>query len=341
MGDSDGKTPKIRKNRFHEVMQLTKIKIEPCYGNRVAVLPVPPDDAVFREATREQLAVLIALMSGTEFSYFTLAEKCGATREQIDGAVRYWENAGILTVHRTEQEAERPSEPVQKSASKALERASQLPHYNTDEAARYLEQNPTAASLIDCCQQELGKIFNTAEAEIIIGLLDYLSLGPEYILFLCAYLGKKGRKSLRYIEKTAISLHDAGVVTYEQLELHLKKLDMTESAEKKLRDLFGIGERALVKRERDAFFRWIAEWEMPLEVIERAYEITVTRTKEPSVPYTNAILEKWNAEGIRTVEQVEEAEAARKSTSSVVPGSSFETEDFFDLALKRSYGDKK
>ena len=322
-------------------MQLTKMKVEPCYGNRVAVLPIPADDSVFRKATREQLAVLIALMSGTEFSYFTLAEKCGATREQIDDAVLYWERAGILSVQRTEEEAERAQEVSEKSAPKTLERASQLPHYNTDEAARYLEQNPTAASLIDCCQQELGKIFNTAEAEIIIGLLDYLSLGPEYILFLCAYLGKKGRKSLRYIEKTAISLHDAGVVTYEQLELHLKKLDMAESAEKKLRDLFGIGERALVKRERDAFFRWIAEWEMPVEVIERAYEITVTRTKEPSVPYTNAILEKWHSEGVRTKEQVDELEAGRKAASAIVPGRSFETEDFFDLALKRSYGDKK
>lgn len=321
-------------------MQLTKIKIEPHYGSQVAVIPVPQKETVLREATREQLAVLIALMSGTEFSYFTLAEKCGATREQIDGAVRYWEQAGMLTALRTEQQSQPQATPAEKPAP-AVERAAKLPHYNTDEAARYLEQNPTAASLIDCCQQELGKIFNTAEAEIIIGLLDYLSLDPEYILFLCAYLGKKGRKSLRYIEKTAISLHDAGVVTYEQLELHLKKLDLAESSEKQLRELFGIGERALVKRERESFFRWISEWEMPLEVIERAYEITVTRTKEPSVPYTNAILEKWNAEGIRTVEQVEEVEAGRKSASSIVPGSSFETEDFFDLALKRSYGDKK
>ena len=322
-------------------MQLTNIRIQPQYGSRVAVLPVPADAAVMRGATREQLAVLIALMSEGEFSYFSIAERSGATRDQIDDAVRYWETAGVLTVERTERAAA-PAHAEEAPAKKTLERAAQLPRYNTDEAARYLEQNPAAASLIDCCQQELGKIFNTAEAEIIIGLLDYLSLGPEYILFLCAYLGKKGRKSLRYIEKTAIALHDAGVVTYEQLELHLRKLDRADEAEKQLRDLFGIGQRALVKREREAFFRWISDWEMPLDVIERAYEITVNRTKEPSVPYTNAILEKWNAEGVKTVEQVDEIEAAKKNpASAIAPGSSFETEDFFDLALKRSYGEKK
>jgi DnaD/phage-associated family protein len=184
-------------------------------------------------------------------------------------------------------------------------------------------------------------MFNTAESEIIIGLLDYLALGPEYILFLCAYLGKKGRKSLRYIEKTAIALHDAGIVTYEQLELHLRKLDKADDAEKQLRDLFGIGQRALIKREREAFFRWISEWEMPVDVITRAYEITVNNTGDSSVPYTNAILEKWNAEGVKTTEQVDEMEAARKNVLSVTAASSFETEDFFDLALKRSYGDKK
>ena len=322
-------------------MQLTNIKIEPCYQNRVVVLPAAMGDLVFRRATREQLSILIALMSGEEFSYFSLAEKCGATREQIDTALRYWEEAGALRVIRTERTVTEMTPAAETPPRKTVERVAKLPHYNTDEAARYLEKNPSAASLIDCCQQELGKMFNAAEAEIIIGLLDYLSLDPEYILFLCAYLGKKGRKSLRYIEKTAISLHDAGVVTYEQLELHLSKLDKTESAERKLRDLFGIGERALIKKERDSFFCWIAEWELPLDVIERAYEITVARTKDPSVPYTNAILEKWHAEGVRTVEQVDELEAGRKAGSVMVPGSSFETEDFFDLALKRSYGDKK
>lgn len=325
---------------------MTNITIQPQYGSRVAVLPVPADASVLRSATREQLAVLIALMSETEFSYFSVAERTGATREQIDEAIRYWEAAGLISLRHAEKQGkqEKPAASAAEEAQpkKTLERAAALPHYNTEEAARYLENNPTAVALIDCCQQEMGKIFNTAEAEIVIGLMDYLSLSPEYILFLCAYLSGKGRKALRYMEKTAIALHDAGIVNYEQLEVHLSKLDRAEDAEGQLRDLFGIGKRALSKRERDAFFRWIAEWEMPVDLIARAYEITINRTHEPSVPYTNAILEKWHAGGILTVEQLDEMEAEKSSPpSAMAPGSSFETEDFFDLALKRSYGEKK
>jgi len=320
-------------------MQVTNIEIQPQYGSRVAVIPIPADPAVLRNATKEQLRILIALMSENPCS-LQAAARSGATPAQIEEALRYWEAAGVLRIH---MPGENPKSAVQRTETavpeKTLERAAQLPHYNTDEAARYLERNPDARSLIDCCQQELGKIFNTSEAEIIIGLLDYLSLGAEYILLLCAYCSRKGRKSLRYIEKTAIGLHDAGIVTYEQLELHLKKLDQANDAEEKLRDMFGIGKRALVKREKEAFFRWVSEWEMPLEVIEKAYEITVARTNEPSVPYTNAILEKWHAEGLCTLAAVEEAEAAKKNAApDLVGGTSFDTDDFLKSALMRSYG---
>lgn len=322
-------------------MQMKNIKIEPHYGTQVVVLPVPADPARLRDATREQLAVLIALMTERSFSYFTIAEKSGATREQIDNALQYWQDAGVLTLMEAEAQGEPSTAPAPAPREPAhQERAAELPHYNTEEAARFLEHNPSATSLIDCCQQELGKIFNTSEAEIIIGLLDYLSLEPDYILLLCAHCAKKSRRSLRYIEKMAITLHDAGIVTYEQLELHLKKTDMADSAESALREMFGIGKRALLKRERECFSRWIAEWEMPLDVIEHAYEITVSRTHEPSVPYANAILEKWHADGLRTLADVQAAEDARRAQNPSVPASgSFDTDDFFEAALKRSYGE--
>ncbi|MBE6560143.1 MAG: DnaD domain protein [Ruminococcaceae bacterium] len=316
-------------------MQMTNIKIHPHYGDRVTVLPIPSDPNILRKATREQLAVLITVMSEGDFSYLSVAERTGATRTQIEDALVYWQNAGILSVeHTVPSETSAAPNPVQ-PAEKTLARADQLPHYNTDEAARFLEKNPGTATLIDCCQQEWGKIFNTSESEIIIGLLDYLSLGPEYILLLCAYCARKGKRSLRYMEKVAITLHDAGITDYEQLEIHLQKMEQADAAEAQLRKLFGIGQRALIKREKEAFFRWISEWQMPVEVIERAYEITVSRTKEPSIPYTNAILEKWNADGLRTLEAVEEAESARQMP--MPPGTSFDTDEVLELALKRSY----
>ena len=310
-------------------MQLSNIKVIPHYGDRVSVVPVVWESASLREASREQLAVLIALMAQPETSYLSLSERTGATRAQIEDAIAYWQNAGVLSEAQVTREAEAAPQ-AEKDTKPHLDRAAQLPHYNTAETASFLSAHPSATGLIDCCQQELGKIFNTSETETIIGLLDYLSLDPEYILLLCAHSAKRGKKSLRYIEKTAISYHDEGILTYEQLEEH--------SAERALRDMFGIGKRALTKKEREAFFSWTAEWEMPMDVISHAYEIAVGRTNEPSVPYTNAILQKWHTEGLATLADVEKFETARRPGGKC--SSSFETDDFFEAALQRSYGEK-
>ena len=76
-------------------------------------------------------------------------------------------------------------------------------------------------------------------------------------------------------------------------------------------------------------------------MVSRAYEMTVSATNEASVPYANAILERWNSEGIRTLEDVDKAEAKRNETSKGESGNgSFDTDDFFEAALKRSYNKK-
>lgn len=328
-----------RKLRFY-VMRLTKIKITPQYGTRVAVVPVPADGSLWKNATRDQLALLLVLMAEGECTPDVLCEKSGVSGKNLEAALKYWVDAEVLSIEGIRPTAAK-GECYRGTVTKRLDRVAELPHYNTDEAAKYLESHPSASSLIDCCQQELGKIFNTSEAEIVIGLLDYLSLDPEYILLLFAHCAKRGTKSLRYIEKMAITLHDAGIVTYDQLDLHLKKVDRVSQVEYALRDLFGIGKRALIKREKDAFFRWVSEWEMPLDVITRAYEITVSATGEPSVPYTNAILEKWHAEGLTTLEAVEAAEAERAPASPKGGMGNFDTDDFFEAALKRSYDTPK
>ncbi len=321
-------------------MRLTKIKITPHFGTRVTVVPVPEDESLWKNATRDQLAALLVLLREGECTPDALAEKSGVAKKDIEDALRYWVDAGVISVVGMSFPSAGEGDSPKKT--RRPQRAAELPHYNTDEAARYLESHPSASNLIDCCQQELGKIFNTSEAEIVIGLLDYLSLDPEYILLLFAHCAKRDIKSLRYIEKMAITLHDGGIVNYEQLDLHLRKVDRASDAEHELRKLFGIGKRALIKREREAFFRWVSEWEMPQDVIARAYEITVSATGEPSVPYTNAILEKWHAQGWNTLELVEAGEAEKEKPASAksVMGN-FDTDDFFEAALSRSYDGAK
>ena len=108
--------------------------------------------------------------------------------------------------------------------------------------------------------------------------------------------------------------------------------------------MFGMKARALTSRESKCLKGWIAMG-YGIEVIRLAYEMTVNATNEPSVPYANAILERWNAEGWRTLEEIQaqlDAEKAKKEGAAAtdsdghsVLGNSFDTDDFFKAALER------
>jgi DnaD/phage-associated family protein len=73
-------------------------------------------------------------------------------------------------------------------------------------------------------------------------------------------------------------------------------------------------------------------------ILSNAYEITVDSTSKPSIPYANSILERWYAEGYRTLEDVDAALAEYKRKKAG-DGSSFDVDEWFEAALKRTYGE--
>lgn len=107
-----------------------------------------------------------------------------------------------------------------------------------------------------------------------------------------------------------------------------------------IRDLFGIGKRTLIKKERDYIAGWVDKYGFDRDMIKAAYEVTVEKTREPNMNYANAVLENWYAAGYKTVEDVEAAEAQRAANrpKDVPAGTSFSTESFFEAAIQRSYG---
>ena len=83
--------------------------------------------------------------------------------------------------------------------------------------------------------------------------------------------------------------------------------------------------------------KWVCTMQYPTEVLQKAYEITVDTINKPAIPYAHTILERWYSEGYRTLEDVEKAiaEYRRKKDEGK---SSFDVDDFFEAALKRTYG---
>ena len=101
--------------------------------------------------------------------------------------------------------------------------------------------------------------------------------------------------------------------------------------------------RKLTSKEKKQVDNWINEYKYDVDVIEKAYDITVGATSKPSIHYANAILEKWYAEGVRTMADVDallEKREQEKEEKQAESGSTFDLDEFFEAAINRSYSDK-
>ena len=319
------------------------MKIIPLYKHEILSLPAEAVAEKLSTATADELRVLLAVMMEREFTVSELAAKLDMTENALRRAISAWESAGALTLESSAENtmtaAEKKRE-VMKEGKKILTSPT-LPHYSSDDIATVMERTQGSSELLDSCQQTLGKVFNTTETAIIIGLVDYLSLTPDYILLLCSHAAHIDKKSVRYVERMALDLFDRDIITYAALEEELSAIDQRASMEYFIRDLFAIGKRALIKKERDFIANWVDKYGYDRDMIRAAYEITIEKTKEPNMNYANAVIENWYAAGFKTVEEVEAAEAQRASNrqKDVPSGTSFATDSFFEAALQRSYGE--
>ncbi len=311
------------------------------YSEGVLTLPAALINKADR-ATKKDLKILFIIASDPlcqvdfESAADGLALRAGVTRAELDAAIGFWRGAGVLVFDDEEKKVDLPVASAKEEERKIVS-ADELPQYTSDEIEALLTRRKDANKLIDMCQQALGKMFNTMEINILLGLLDYLSLDGEYILMLFAHCAEKGKKSLKYIERMAFSLYASEVETPAQLEQYFKDLDAYEKNEKKVRDLFGMKSRALTSKEKTCISKWFSEWNFAFDVVERAYEITINNINEPSVSYASAVLERWHNEGYKTLSDVDAGLAEYKKKKDESTPGSFNTDDVFEAALRRSY----
>lgn len=332
------------------------MKIIPNYGKSAFIVPSSVIEKM-AEADRDTLACLLYLLANPDFSVSTASSSLGIDEADFIAALRFWEDAEVIeTKSRGKSKAKaddtkqnKKQTTVKEGTVKARRAASHLPSYTTEELAVFLEKNASTAELIDTCENMIGKIFTTAETQIVIGLLDHLALSEDYIMLLFAHAVKIDKKNLRYIEKMAIDFVDRNITKYSELEAELASAEAVESSIHHVRRLFGIGARALTAKEKSMVRDWCVTWGFTDEMIAKAYEITANATGDASLSYANAILENWHNADLKTMEEIDAYSAefdkkkktgkySKKKGSTATPfESSFDTDDFFEAALRRSF----
>ena len=318
-----------------------KLKIDGKQKNPVLPRAVEP---LLADADASDLRVLVYAAfcdaDGRDFEQKDAAEALALSESEVGSSVKFWRGAGVLSVSRRQTDAVRAEEASAQetaAAEKKPLREKRRMRLNAAELCKVANDNAEFRSLLDAAQQTAGWIFNESEIEIVASL----RLSGEFILSLLGYFVCKKEKPLRYVETVAYDLLDKGITTPEALEEWLRKRESSESNEGAVRRLFGLGTRALTARESAALNAWFDEYGYGEDMISLAYEKTVNSTGKPSIAYAASILRAWHEAGYRTPADVENAKSGGKKTGKSADGKkpqSFDADDFFEKALRRSYG---
>lgn len=335
------------------------MKINPKYGDRIISIPYSSVIDNLKEASELQTKVLVYSMANRSATLEGIASSLGCTKDEAKDALLFWKEKGALSItglkgsgavkaEPKKEEVPAPEEPEEERRQRVF-LSDHLPRYTEEEVARKLRRNPELRTLIDECGNIVGDVLNQTKAGDIVVFYDYLHLSPEYIMLLFSHCAASGKVSFQYIKRVAVNLFNDGIISYEDLERHFEALEVVKGIEAKYRELFGIRGRSISPSERDILDTW-AKWGVSAEMLEKAYDATVLGAENPSISYMNGVIKRWHSENLDTPEKIAEAEtkyrsSAPKKQGKKQPGQngsgSFDTKDFFEAALRRSYSDKK
>ena len=311
------------------------------YGDSVINLPGAVG-SLLGDIGAGELKTLIYVLSpsraGRDIDPARAAEELQMDVTAVKSALNYLVSKGIL-IPSGERSAIDVKEEQTSTGKKLITVTSgDIPHYTGAEIERLFERDPKLGDYINECQTTLGRMFSSHEINKLLALREYYGLDAEFVIIICGYCKGISRGTVPYVEKVAKSMIDLGITTVGALEERISYLTKYDGVESLVRRLCGLGKRALTQKEKRFIEKW-TELEFTPDMIELAYEISVNNTGAPSLPYMNRVLVNWQDAGYRNVDQVlagmEEYRKKKEASASSRAGS-FETDEFFEAALKRA-----
>lgn len=305
------------------------MKISIKYMGSIINLPSGVIDLA-KSASENELKVILVLSAySSHFGDFdkaipALCKQLDLTASEVTSALCFWAKNGILELDGLDVSPD--------TVSAITESDNSMPSYTGAQITALIDANPSFKMLADCAANVLGKDFTPTDYNSLLHIKNYYKFSDEYILMLLAYCVENNTSNWAYVRKTSKILYDEGIDTYEKLEEHFAARRNKRSLEYKVRKLFGVGGREFTAREKGIFDAW-ANAKISYELIKMAYEISVDNGKGANWNYANKILENWLASGVKTVEDAQRLMESHKEKLSM---SSFDTDDFFEAALKRS-----
>lgn len=232
----------------------------------------------------------------------------------INEAIDYLKSYGIIEIDNNGNlilDIARP-----KTITKPLE-SERPPTYTATEISYNIKKNQELSQMFALVQKMLGKTLSTSSTSTLFSFYDWLGLSPEVILALFEYCISINKKSMRYIEKVALSWHEMGITTLDEATKYIKTQSRYNKYEYMIKKAFGIYERKLTTKEESYIQIWYEQLKFSPDVASLAYEHCVNNTGKLSFAYINGILQAWHKEGIKNTEDVKNRTNTKNNNQTV------------------------
>lgn len=285
-----------------------------CWGN-VFVVPSTVVDHFLRIASESQIKVLLYLLRNQSVSSAKIADFLRISEEEADDAIQFWVQANILQQgdykESTAEFAFRVSStPVseekaeEKNVKPKVQRGSKEIKLDPSEIAHSLENSQELKDLFQCVEALFGRMLNHMEQRSLIWIHSYLGMRSDVLLTLLGYCVSIDKISMSYAESIAISWTELEILTLEQAETEIRRLTSAHSFLSDIRKMFEMQHSPTSQQKK-----YIESWQQKgysMELIRYAYELTIESIEKLNFKYINTILEKWESQGVSTVEQAQQ-----------------------------------
>ena len=288
-------------------------------------------------AKKTELRVIMYLFANLpSFSIERAAEELGESVDTINSALSFWRGTGIISEGEDEDKADEKnvcSQDMKKSEES--EKAPSEKGYSTIEIANARKSDKVFSQLVDYVESATGELLNSAKQGDLLYLYDNLGMQCDVIMGIVAHCANEDKTKIRYIVKTAESIHKDGVRSYKELESYFAAKNKYREYSAFVKKLIGAGDRAFTPGEEKTVKKWESEMCISRELLQYAYERTIALISKPSLPYMSKIIEGWHESGIKTVEEARAQSENRGKTASSGAGLSDKAKKAgFDINLE-------
>ncbi len=302
-------------------------------------------DEYMTDANDAQIKVYLYLLrcagTGLPSGISAIADRFNYTEKDILRALQYWDKkhvismlyddtgklvgirlenldaraADIISMPETAQPspAPIPAAPVTAAASSAAEEPVYDKSVITLDQIKAFKQQAETSELVFITEQYLGKPLSSENIRSIIFMTDILQFSTDLIDYLVQYCVDRGKKDFRYIEKVAINWAQAGVSTPKEAAAYAIKYD------KNIYTVMNALGRTNAPTQKEASYiqKWFREYGFTPDIVLEACERCALATDKHRFEYTDGILQSWKENGVHTIQDIQDADAAfqKKKTS--------------------------